>query len=152
MSNILNLFGLASRLLHPVADETKQFLDAGGPGPAAGHAATARDPKRRKQGRIGVRDGAARQHNPSLDDLLGVTDDETIAMAIRGVQNLEERWMTVPPSGTLRLSWPLARDFFAGATGSPGPADDQGQAGTERPVRNSHPTKLPHPMTAPTPG
>jgi hypothetical protein len=39
-------------------------------------------------------------------------------VAIRGVRDLEERWMAVPPGGKLRLSWPLARDFFAGATGS----------------------------------
>jgi hypothetical protein len=63
-----------------------------------------------------------------------VIDDETIAMAIRGVQDLQERWMTVPPGGTLRLSWPLARDFFAWAARSPRPADDQGQPGTH-PVR-----------------
>jgi len=95
---------------------------AAGSHAAAGHAATARDPKRHKQGRIasgaaagvpagqwltprhrraktitncvanrwgdgpdtpsGVRDRAARQHDPSLDDLLAVIDDETIAMAI----------------------------------------------------------------------
>jgi hypothetical protein len=148
---------------------------AAGSHAAAGHAVTARDPKRHKQGRIasgaaagvpagqwltpghrraktitncvasrwgdgpdtpsGVRDRAARQHDPSLDDLLAVIDDETIAMAIRGVQDLEERWMTVPPGGTLRLSWPLAGDFFAGATRSHRPADDQGQPSTERPVR-----------------
>jgi hypothetical protein len=38
-----------------------------------------------------------------------------IALAIRGVKHLEQRWMVVPPGGTLRLSWPLARAFFAGA-------------------------------------
>jgi hypothetical protein len=148
---------------------------AAGSHAAAGHATTARDPKRHKQGRIasgaaagvpagqwltpghrraktitncvanrwgdgpdtpsGVRDRVARQHDPSLGDLLAVIDDETIAIAIRGVQDLEERWMTLPPGGTLRLSWPLARDFFAVAKGSPGPADDQGQPGPERPVR-----------------
>jgi hypothetical protein len=126
---------------------------AAGSHAAAGHAATARDPKRHKQGRIvsgaaagvpagqwltpghrraktitncvanrwgdgpdtpsGVRDRAARQHDPSLDALLAVIGDETIAMAIQGVQDLQERWITVPPGGTLRLSWPLARDFFA---------------------------------------
>jgi hypothetical protein len=45
----------------------------------------------------GVRDRAARQHDRTLDDLLAGVDDQTIAMAIRGVQDLQERWMTVPP-------------------------------------------------------
>jgi len=120
---------------------------------AAGHAATARGPKRQKRGRIvsgaatgartgewltaghrraktltncvtnrwgdgpdtatGVRDRAARQNDPSLRDLLAQVDDQTIAMAIRGVRDLEQRWLAVPPGGTLRLCWPLARNFFA---------------------------------------
>jgi len=46
---------------------------------------------------------------------LARVDDATIAMAIRGVKHLEQRWMVVPPGGTLRLSWPLPRAFFAGA-------------------------------------
>ncbi len=149
---------------------------AAGSHAAAGQAASARDPKRRKQGRIvsgaaagvptsqwltpghrmaktitnyvanrsgdgpdtasGVRDRAARQHDPSLDDLLAGIDDETIAMAIRGVRDLEERWMAVPPGGTLRLSWPLPRDFFAPAAGKPcdQPMTRPSPA-TERPVR-----------------
>jgi hypothetical protein len=126
---------------------------------AAGRAASARDPKRQKQGRIvsgaaagartgewltpghrraktitncvtnrwgdgpdtpaGVRGRVARANDPSLQDLLARVDDETIAMAIRGVRDLERSWMAVPPGGTLRLFWPLARDFFAGTTGSP---------------------------------
>jgi hypothetical protein len=117
----------------------------------AGQAATARDPKRQKRGRIvsgaaagattgqwltaghrqaktmtncvvnrwgdgpdtpaGVRDRVARQDSPALEVLLAQVDDETIALAIRGVRDLMQRWMTVPPGGTLRLSWPLARDF-----------------------------------------
>jgi hypothetical protein len=67
----------------------------------------------------GVRDRVARANDPSLHGLLARVDDETIALAIRGVRDLERRWMAVPPGGTLRLSWPLARDFFGGATGSP---------------------------------
>ncbi len=59
------------------------------------------------------RPGAARQNDPSLQDLLARVDDQTIAMAIRGVRDLEQRWLAVPPGGTLRLCWPLARDFFA---------------------------------------
>ena len=126
---------------------------------AAGHAASARDPKRQKQGRIvsgaaagartgewltpghrraktitncvtnrwgdgpdtpaGVWDRVARANDPSLQDLLAPVDDETIAMAIQGVRDLERRWVTVPPGGKLRLFWPLARDFFARAAGSP---------------------------------
>jgi hypothetical protein len=118
----------------------------------ASHAATARDPKRRKTGRIvsgaaagaptgqwltpghrqaktmtncvanrwgdgpdtpaGVRHRVARQDSPALEDVLTRVDDETIALAIRGVRDLVQRWMAVPPGGTLRLSWPLARDFF----------------------------------------
>jgi hypothetical protein len=132
---------------------------AAGSHAAAGDAASTRDPKRQKQGRIvsgaaagartgewltpghrraktitncvsnrwgdgpdtpaGVRDRVARANDPSLQDLLARVDDETIAMAIRGVRDLEQRWMAVQPGGTLRLSWPLAPDFFAGTTGSP---------------------------------
>ena len=62
----------------------------------------------------GVRDRAARQNDPSLQDLLARVDDQTIATAIQGVRDLEQRWLAVPPGGTLRLCWPLARDFFAG--------------------------------------
>jgi hypothetical protein len=62
----------------------------------------------------GVRDRAARQNDPSLQDLLARVDDQRIAVAIRGVRDLEQRWLAVPPGGALRLCWPLARDFFAG--------------------------------------
>jgi hypothetical protein len=40
-------------------------------------------------------------------------------VAIRDVRDLEERWIRVPPGATLRLSWPLARDFVAGGDGKP---------------------------------
>jgi hypothetical protein len=43
-------------------------------------------------------------------------DDTTIAMAIRGVKDLERRWMALPPGGKLTLAWPLPRGVFAGAT------------------------------------
>lgn len=33
----------------------------------------------------------------------------------RGVKRLEQRWVVVPPGGTLRLSWPLPPDCFAEA-------------------------------------
>src|ERR1700740_1979767 len=55
----------------------------------------------------GVRERAARQDNPALTDLLARVDDETIMLAIRGVRDLEQRWMAVPPGGKLTLSWPL---------------------------------------------
>jgi hypothetical protein len=145
-----SLFGIADGLWAELAS---------GSHAAAGRAATAREAKRRKKGRIvsgaaagartsewltpghrrakaitncvtnrwgdgpdtpaGVRDRAGRQRDPSLEDLLASVNDETIAVAIRGVRDLEERWMAVPPGGNLRLSWPLAPDFFAGSTGRP---------------------------------
>ena len=40
-------------------------------------------------------------------------------VATRDVRDLEERRVAVPPGTTLRLSWPLARDFFAGGDGKP---------------------------------
>jgi hypothetical protein len=141
---------------------------------AAGDAASARDPKRQKQGRIvsgaaadartgqwltpghrraktitncvtnrwgdgpdtpaGVRDRVARASDPSLQDLLTRVDDETIGTAIRGVRDLERRWLAVPPGGKLKLVWPLARDFFAGAKGGPAAGNDQDQPDTEHPV------------------
>jgi hypothetical protein len=67
----------------------------------------------------GIRDRVARAGDPSLVGLLARVDDATIATAIRGVNDLEQRWTAVPPDGTLRLSWPLPRDFFAGAADSP---------------------------------
>jgi len=134
---------------------------AAGSHAAAGQAASARDPRRQKQGRIvsgaaasartsewltpgrrraktitncvtnrwsdgpdtpaGVRDRVARANDPPLQDLLARVDDQTIAMAIRGVRDLERRWVAVPPGGALRLVWPLAREFFSEATGSPVP-------------------------------
>jgi hypothetical protein len=63
----------------------------------------------------GVRDRVARADDPALRDLLAHVDDETIAAAIRGVRDLEQRWMAVPPGGMLRLSWPLGREFLAGS-------------------------------------
>lgn len=68
----------------------------------------------------------ARQDSPALDGLLAQVDDETIALAIRGVRDLTQRWVAVPPGGTLRLSWPLPRGFFAGAAGGSHPAGNDG--------------------------
>jgi hypothetical protein len=39
----------------------------------------------------GVRDRASRAHDLSLEGLLARIDDETIAVAIRGVRDLEQR-------------------------------------------------------------
>ena len=47
---------------------------------------------------------------------------QTITMAVRGVRDPERRWVEAPPDGTLRLFWPLAREFFSGARGSPAPS------------------------------
>ena len=67
----------------------------------------------------GVRRRVTRENDPSLDNLLARADDETIALAIRGVRDLEQRCAAVPLGGTLRISWPPARDFLAEATGEP---------------------------------
>jgi hypothetical protein len=71
-----------------------------------------------------ARECVARASDPSLQDLLTRVDDETIATAIRGVRDLERHWPAVPTGGKLTLVWPLARDFFAGATGDPRSASD----------------------------
>ncbi len=63
----------------------------------------------------GVRDRAGRANDPQLSAVLAKVDDATIATAIRGVRDLEQRWITLPPGGKLRLSWPLPRGFFAGS-------------------------------------
>lgn len=129
---------------------------------AAGRAATARDPGRRKLGRIvsgaaagaparawltpghrraktitncvanrwgdgpdtpdGVRDRAARANDRALGELLARADETTIAMAIRGVKDLERRWMALPPGGKLTLAWPLPCGAFAGAAEDDPPA------------------------------
>jgi hypothetical protein len=67
----------------------------------------------------GVRNRAARENSQPLQELLGRVDDEMIATAIRGVQDLVQRWMAVAPGGKLKLSWPLRREFFTGAAGNP---------------------------------
>lgn len=119
---------------------------------AAGRAATSRDPRRQKQGRIvsgavigtpteewlthahrlaktvtncvtnrwgdgadtpeGVRTRVAQEDDPAARELLARVDDETIATAIRGVRELEQRWVDLPAGGALRVSWPLPRAFF----------------------------------------
>ena len=91
----------------------------------------------------GVRDQVALESDPILEDLLAQVDDQTIAVAIRGVRDLGQCWMAVPPVGTLRLSWALAPDFFAGMRGAPRSIQDQGRRGTERPVRPRQPAELP---------
>lgn len=65
----------------------------------------------------GVRDRIPRQDDPAFQGLLAHIDDEIIAAAIWGVRDLEQRWMTVAPGGTLRLSWPPERGFLARTAG-----------------------------------
>jgi hypothetical protein len=55
----------------------------------------------------GVRDRVARQGDPNIAAMTATIDDETIALAITRVRELERQWALVPPGGTLRLSWPL---------------------------------------------
>jgi hypothetical protein len=64
----------------------------------------------------GVRDRAARANDRVLDELLARVDDTTIALAIRGVKDLERHWMTLPPGRKLMLAWPLLRSIFVRAT------------------------------------
>jgi hypothetical protein len=71
----------------------------------------------------GVRDRAARQNDRAPRDLVGKIDDQTIALAIRAVRDLEHRWLAVSPGGTLRLCWPVPRDFFT----EPGAGDHAGR-------------------------
>lgn len=91
----------------------------------------------------------ALESDPALEDLLARVDDQTIAVAIRGVRDLEQRWMAVPPGGTLSLSWPLAPDFFAGTTGSPDRSMTGVGAAQNVPFGRGHPAELSHSVTAP---
>ena len=61
----------------------------------------------------GVRERLARAPGIEPTDRLRHVDDETIALAIRAVGDLDRRWGATPPGGTLRLEWPLRRSFFA---------------------------------------
>jgi uncharacterized protein (TIGR03086 family) len=76
----------------------------------------------------GVRVRLAAQGIPDLDALLARVSDEQIAAAIQGVRALEQRWLALPPGGTLRLTWPLS-DRILDETGtmarmtSPNPVD-----------------------------
>ena len=56
----------------------------------------------------GVRARLAQQDDPGVATLLERVDDETIAIAIRGVRDVQRHWQQTPPGGTLRLSWPLS--------------------------------------------
>lgn len=67
----------------------------------------------------GVRERTAREDDQALQDLLGHVDDQTIVAAIQGVRDLEQRWMALPPGGSLRLSWPLNATFSAEQPGPP---------------------------------
>jgi len=48
----------------------------------------------------------------AIDALLERVDDETIALAIRGVADLRQSWNVLPVGGVLRLTWPLPRSRF----------------------------------------
>lgn len=114
-------------------------------------AATARDPKRQKQGRIvsgaasglpteewltpghrlakavtnaltnrggdgpdtadGVRGRLAGEDSEAVRALLTRLDDDTVTATIRTVHTLLARWRSTPPGGTLRLRFPLPRNF-----------------------------------------
>ena len=67
----------------------------------------------------GVRDRVALESDPALEDLLARVDDQTIAVAIRGVRDLEQRWMAVPPGGTLSLSWAAGTRLLRRDDGKP---------------------------------
>ena len=90
---------------------------AAGDHAAASHAATARDPERHKRGRIVS--GAAAGVPATMWLTPGHRRAKTITNCVAnrwgdgpgtpaGVRDLEQRWLAVPPGGTLRLCWPLA--------------------------------------------
>jgi hypothetical protein len=54
-----------------------------------------------------VRARLLREASESIRSLVGSVDDETIAASIQAVRDLELRWATTQPGGTLRLSWAL---------------------------------------------
>lgn len=90
----------------------------------------------------GVRDRAARSNDRAVGELLAGVDDTTIAKAIRGVKDLERRWMALPPGGKLELAWPLPRSVFAGTAEDDAPANLRwGQAemsrGRRSPLRDT---------------
>jgi hypothetical protein len=64
-------------------------------------------------------------HHATLDEAKRTTSPRAVngrgsrRVATRDVRGPQERWIEVPPGATLRLSWPLARDFFAGGDGKP---------------------------------
>jgi hypothetical protein len=84
----------------------------------------------------GVRERTAREDDQALQDLLAHVDDQTIVAAIQGVRDLEQRWMALPPGGTLRLSWPLNATFSAE---QPGPRDLSMTGGPGNVVQNAPP-------------
>ena len=60
----------------------------------------------------GVRRRLSGERGEPSTILLERLDDETIALAIRAVRELERRWAATPSGGALRLEWPLPRSFF----------------------------------------
>jgi len=54
----------------------------------------------------GVRE-RLRACGPDADELADDLDDESIRVAAAGVKRLYREWATLPPGGSLRLTWPL---------------------------------------------
>ncbi|MBO0819213.1 MAG: hypothetical protein J2P26_00015 [Nocardiopsaceae bacterium] len=54
----------------------------------------------------GIRD-RMRGHSPEAADLADGLGDETIRAAATAVRRLYRQWRSLPPGGTLRLTWPL---------------------------------------------
>ncbi len=55
----------------------------------------------------GVRARLDCEDNDAIRTLLDQVDDDTIASAIHWVRELERRWVTIAPGGTMRLTWPF---------------------------------------------
>ncbi len=52
-------------------------------------------------------DGRDSEDRVAIRTLLDRVDDDTIALAIHWVRELERRWMSTPPGATMRLTWPF---------------------------------------------
>jgi len=55
----------------------------------------------------GVRARLDREPSDTIRLILEQVADDTIALAIQGVRELERRWLTTAPGATMRLAWPL---------------------------------------------
>jgi hypothetical protein len=52
-----------------------------------------------------------RARGPREAALADRLDDEAIRIAVAGVRRLYREWRTLPPGGTLRLTWPLGQEW-----------------------------------------